>query len=69
MPQGPSILEMLWEELDAQLSKLMDMPEQDRAQAAHCLGIAKCIAIMQNPYSPDVDAVRREAMERWEAKR
>lgn len=30
-------------------------------------GVAYAIAVLSNPYGPDVDAVRHEAMERWEA--
>lgn len=30
-------------------------------------GIAYAIAVLSNPYKPDVEAVRAEAMQRWEA--
>lgn len=30
-------------------------------------GVAYAIAVLSNPYKPDVEAVRTEAMERWEA--
>lgn len=70
---GRSILEMLWKELDFQLCKLMalayETQEQGSAQQGHCLGLAKAIAIMTNPYDPDVDEIRREAMKRYEANR
>lgn len=29
-------------------------------------GVAYCIAVMTNPYTPDYDKVRDEAMRRWE---
>lgn len=29
-------------------------------------GVAYCIAVMTNPYSPDFDRVRTEARERWQ---
>lgn len=80
VPPGPSILDKLWAEMDHQLGKLMaldavDFPHEEAFELAStgqkgmCLGIAKCLAIMLAPYDPDVDAVRAEAMERWEARR
>lgn len=30
-----------------------------------CQGITACIALVINPYVPNLDAVRAEAMERW----
>lgn len=69
---GLSILERLWEQLDLHVAALMDAKENPSAIAGEeaalkggCLGIAKCIAIMTNPYDPDVDEVRRKAMERY----
>ena len=35
-------------------------------QRGQAQGVAYCIAVMTNPYTPDVDAIREEAMERWE---
>lgn len=31
-----------------------------------CQGLAYALAVLKNPYRPDVDAVRAEAMKRWE---
>lgn len=80
-PPSRSILQMLKDELDTQLGKLMDIkryktkfPSEDihelakSEQRGHCLGLAKAVAIMENPYDPDIDRVRREAMERFNAK-
>lgn len=42
-------------------------PVSDRtrgAQEGHCLGIAKALSIILNPYDPDINEVRREAMRR-----
>lgn len=75
VPPGASILEQLWELMDQQLGKLMaisadDFPHEEAFELAEagqkgmCLGIARCIAIMTNPYDPDVDEVRAEAMRR-----
>jgi len=83
---GKSILETLWDELDAIVDRLQaDGPpnrelwmkrstpehiadefqeygeERGRAQ-----GVAHAIAILTNPYAPNVDAIREEAMRRWE---
>lgn len=77
VPPGPSIVEMLWAEMDRQLGKLMsliDDPGTDgvldrRGQEGMCLGLAKALAIMLTPYDPDVDAIRAEAMERYQAGR
>lgn len=75
MTAGRSILEMLWEEMLNQYGKLVVMMVDEvstptiselAGQKGVCLGIAKCIAIMTNPYAPDVDAVRRETKERYE---
>lgn len=81
MTAGRSILQMLWDEMDAEMSDLMLLVDEGapteekdlllyvaaKAKASGvCLGIAKCIAIMTNPYDPDVDAVRRETKERYE---
>lgn len=30
-------------------------------------GVAYALAVLTNPYAPDVDKIRAEAMERWEA--
>lgn len=30
-------------------------------------GLAYALAVLTNPYQPDVDAIRKEAMQRWEA--
>jgi hypothetical protein len=64
--QGKSILEMLWEELDAIVERLMagGNDEDDKGKAQ---GVAWAIALVQNPYLPDIEHVRAEAMDRWEA--
>jgi hypothetical protein len=70
MPAGPSISETLWAELMDQTSKLRSIiagkgtPIEISVQQGHCIGLAKAIAIMINPYDPDLDAVRMELMER-----
>jgi hypothetical protein len=95
---GKTILEIIWEELDAIMDRLMSDGEPSKAtligeledgatsrQAARELadewwetlrawgeergqaqGVAYCIAVLTNPYHVDVDAIRAQAMERWQ---
>jgi hypothetical protein len=78
VPPGPSIIEKLWAELDQQTGKMMEIKrheegspteeEHELAEAGQrgmCLGIAKALSIILNPYNPDVDEVRREAHRRY----
>ena len=69
---GPTLRELVFKELDAVMDRLMDatLDEQpisptDRGEAK---GLATALAIFSNPYNPSVDAVRAEALERWEAR-
>lgn len=80
IPPGPSIIEKVWAELDAETNTLMAIrgechfeteEEQELAEEAQrglCLGIAKALAIVLNPYEPDVDEIRREAMRRYKTR-
>lgn len=63
---GKSILEMMWGELDAIVERLMGggAAEDDKGRAQ---GVAMCIALVENPYLPDVERIREQAMDRWEA--
>lgn len=62
-----SPVQRLWAELDDVMDFLMvDDPEpEDKARAK---ALAEAIAMLATPYSeePDIDAVRKEAVERWE---
>lgn len=55
----------MWGQLDRCMDDLIDgeseHPELDRGFA---LGVATCIAIVETPYDPDVNRVRKIAMER-----
>lgn len=74
---GKSIRELLWEALMENYARLM--PEGELADPSlsdpnavsycqgTCLGLAEAIAILTNPYRPDIDAIREECVERWEA--
>lgn len=69
---GPSLRELVFQKLDAIMDRLMDArldgqtPEESDVQQAKAY--ADCLAIFTNPYSPNVDAIRAEAMDRWEAR-
>jgi hypothetical protein len=70
--RGKSLLDLLWEQLDQfvdDLQLVADVADDSttlweargRAHAA-----AVCVALATNPYHPQVDAIKAEAMERWE---
>lgn len=64
---GRSIIEMIWEEMDAVYGRLM---AGDGAKAkgdkGYARGLAHALAIMTNPYQPNIEAIREQAHERWE---
>jgi len=76
---GRSILEMYWERLDCIVDILYsDWDDFEEEGGTHsewhdygqlqgqCSELSYAIAIMTNPYAPDVDAIRDEAMERYD---
>jgi hypothetical protein len=73
MPKGPTLLELMWAQLDRLMRQLLDDgPTQKERETweyhqliGRAQGVAFCIATVVNPYKTDVDAVRREAMERY----
>jgi hypothetical protein len=84
-PRARTLLEMLWDELDAKLDVLMADGEPEPAladswtgedvdnyaewgrQQGRCEGLAYAIAVITNPYQPNVPAIKAEALRRWEA--
>lgn len=68
---GKSISGHLWERLDecldAILSGELEDAEKPRMQG-EALGLATAIALIRSPHAPDVDAVRKEAKERYDAR-
>ncbi len=62
---GRTILELLWEEMMAVYERLVtgQAAEHDVGIAQ---GIAYAIAVMQNPYQPNIDNVREQAAQKWE---
>lgn len=64
---GKSILDLLWEKLDALVDKIKeDGAGYEDYDTGHALGLAEGIAFIEDPYSQDVDDVRTEAMRRWQ---
>lgn len=62
---GKSLYEMIWDEMMVVTDRLMtDSAAEDDVGAARA--IAYILAIIQNPYRPNVEAVREQVMERWE---
>jgi hypothetical protein len=62
---GKSLYELVWDEMMVILDRLMTgQAAEDDVGAARA--IAWVLAVMQNPYLPNVDAVREQAMEKWE---
>lgn len=68
---GKSVLDLLWEQLDQFMDELMDnegaySDEGYGETKGRAYGMAQAIAIITNPYHVDIDAVRSDAVERWE---
>lgn len=65
---GKSIVELIEDELDALIVTLMEddlAPEEKKDVAAECRGLALAVAIIRNPYEPDVNLIREQAMNRY----
>lgn len=66
---GKSLYELVWEELDQVVERIMagDGGEAaDGRDPGRAEGLAIALAIFKNPYLPNWQAIRDEAMERWE---
>lgn len=65
---GPTLLEALWSEMDVLMERLMTGQDaEDGGDRFRAQELAWVIAIVTNAYAPSVDAVRVEAMGRWNA--
>lgn len=61
---GTSLYEMVWQEMMAITERLMTgQAAEDDVGAARAT--AYVLAIMQNPYRPNVEAVKEQVMEKW----
>jgi hypothetical protein len=69
---GGSIIQMMWLELDEAVDRIQKRVAKGKdplkADVGEARGLATAIAILTNPYAYDVDAVREEAMQRWDAR-
>lgn len=62
---GRSLLEMMWQELDTIVDRLMGRAEAaDGRDPGRAEGVAYCIALVQSPYAPSIEDVRAQAMDR-----
>lgn len=65
--EGRSITQMMEDELDSIVDRLMTGQQaEDGRDPGRAEGVALCIAIIKNPYRPNLDAMRNEAMVRYE---
>lgn len=63
---GPSILDKYWEELMSISERLYTGAEaEDGRDPGRAEGVAFCIALITNPYQPNIEAVRAEVARRW----
>lgn len=69
---GGSVKEMLWYMLDDVVDAIQKRVNKGKApkpvDVGQALGLATAIAVLDNPFGYDVDAVRAEAMERYDAR-
>lgn len=68
---GRSISGHLWSQLDESMEHILsgelDDAEKARMQGK-ALGLATAVALIRSPHAPDIDAVRAEAKERYDAR-
>lgn len=65
---GPSIQELAWDELMVVVDRILSGgAAADGRDPGRAEGMAMIIAIFQNPYLPNIEAVRKESTDRWYA--
>lgn len=65
---GPTLLEALWNEMDRLMEGLMTGQDaEDGGDKYRAAELAWVLAIVSNAYDPDVNRIRAEAVERWNA--
>lgn len=63
---GPTLLEALWAEMDRLMEGLMTGADaEDGGDRYRAQELAWVLAIVTNAYAPSVDAIRAEAVRRW----
>lgn len=66
---GRSIVEMLEDELDAVIDQLMEAgSEATEGEKGRAMGLSTAIAIIRNPYAPNVRSAKAQAMARWDSR-
>lgn len=64
---GKSLYDLMWDEMMVVTERLIAYGEDaDPDDVGGARMLAWVIAVMQNPYLPNVDSVREQVMERWE---
>lgn len=64
---GKSIQELMWDELMAVYERLVTGAEAaDGRDPGRAEGMAAMLAIVQNPYKPNIDLIREQAAQRWD---
>lgn len=65
---GQSIQELAWDELMTVVDRILSGgAAADGRDPGRAEGMAMIIAIFQNPYRPNIEAVRKESTDRWYA--
>lgn len=67
---GDTIMDIIWREMMVVTDRLIGIQDSDEEPDPDDVGAARSLAwvlaVMQNPYLPNVEAVREQVMERWE---
>jgi hypothetical protein len=67
---GQTLYEMIWDELFTVTDRLIGMQDAGQEPDADDVGAARSlawvIAMMRNPYLPNVDSVKEDVMDQWE---
>lgn len=67
---GRSLIEMIEDLLDNTFDQLMspDGLEEPELAKGYAQGLSTALAVLKNPYFPNVDVIKSEAVERYEAR-
>lgn len=69
---GKPVSSHLWTRLDVCMDKILsgELDETEKAkEQGMALGLATALALVRSPHDPNVNAVRKEAKERYDARR
>lgn len=62
---GSSAQDRLWKELVQQINLLKGNKKDDKEVSGYARGLATALAHIRSPLSPNVDAIRKDAMAMW----